>query len=321
MNTLPPKDFICQVCKKQFKNQRALHAHIKAHDLYLAEYYTTYYPRVDLLTGAKIPFKNKNDYFLKDFMNQKNLEKWILSEDEYEVKSYMIQILRRRLKLKKHKYAPCSLELDSLDMPSVDLFKEKFGSYGQACKEAGTQPLFSAPLPGGFFRINRALDDMPILVDTREQLPLAFKNSIKKKLDFGDYTTTGDLYDYTYIDRKSIEDFKSTFTVHETRFRDELKRAQSFNSFIFVVVDGHREDLEGGYHKTNLNYLWHNVRSILHDFSGTMQVVFSGSRDNSARLIPKILSYGKRVWGTDLEYFIRKKLKDGMDRRQSNQAS
>lgn len=313
MNTLPPKNFICQVCKEEFKSQRSLHSHIKKHDFYLAEYYTTFYPRVDLYTGAKIPFKNKNDYFLKDFVSRKNLEKWINEEDEIEVKSYMTQLLRRRLKMKKQKYAPCSIELDSLDMPSIDSFKEKFGSYGQACKEAGTTPLFANPLPRGFLRFNPGLEDMLILIDTREQLPLSFKNNQKKKLDFGDYTTTGDDYDYTYIDRKSIDDFKSTFTLHEKRFRSELKRAQQFNSFIFVVVDGNREDLDTGYHKTNLVYLWHNVRSILHDFAGTIQIIFSGSRENSARLIPKILSYGKKVWGTDLEYFIRKKLENGMD--------
>jgi hypothetical protein len=313
MNVLPPKNFVCQVCKQEFKNQRALHSHIKAHDLFLAEYYTTYYPRVDLYTGAKIPFKNKNDYFLKDFVNRENLEKWIEEEDEFEVKAYMVQLIRRRLKMKEQKYAPCSLELDTLDMPSVDCFKKKFGSYGTACKEAGTSPLFPNPLPKGFFSFNSYLEDIPILIDTREQLPLSFKNSQKKKLDFGDYTTSGEDYDYTYIDRKSVDDFKSTFTINEKRFRDELRRAKQFNSFIFVVVDGTREDLEHG-HKTNMVYLWHNVRSILHDFAGTIQIIFSGNRTNSTRLIPKILSYGKKIWKTDLEYFIRKKIINGVDR-------
>lgn len=317
MNILPPKDFVCQVCKKPFKTQRALHSHIKAHDLLLAEYYTTYYPRVDLLTGSKIPFKNKNEYFLKDFCNYSNLENWILNEDEDEVKDYMIHLLRRRLKMKRQHYAPSSLELDTLEMPSIDLFKHKFGSYGAACQKVNTRPLFSSPLPHGFFQVNPALDDIEILIDTREKKPLNFPKSKIKKLDFGDYTAGGEDYSYTYIDRKSISDFEVTFgTKNIDRFRDELNRAQQFKSFVFVVVDGMREELaqksyatKTGRKKVNLVFLWHRIRSLLHDYKGTVQVVFSGSRENSEKIIPKILYYGERIWDCDLEYFIRKKVK------------
>ena len=57
------------------------------------------------------------------------------------------------------------------------------------------------------------------------------------KLDFGDYTAAGDYYTYTYIDRKSEGDLKSTLSSGNLdRFKRELERAREFNSYVFVVI-------------------------------------------------------------------------------------
>ena len=53
---------------------------------------------------------------------------------------------------------------------------------------------------------------------------MKFKNTTSMKLDFGDYAVSGDHYDYTYVDRKSESDFKSTMTSGFDRFKREMDR-------------------------------------------------------------------------------------------------
>ena len=57
----------CKECGQEFKSERSLHAHLKKHGLTMGEYYTKHFPRYNLLTKDPLPFKNKADYFSKDF--------------------------------------------------------------------------------------------------------------------------------------------------------------------------------------------------------------------------------------------------------------
>ena len=66
----------CKACGKDFESERALHCHIKVHQMTLAEYYVKFYQRKNKLTGELLPFKNKKDYFSKDFSNRSQLVKW-----------------------------------------------------------------------------------------------------------------------------------------------------------------------------------------------------------------------------------------------------
>ena len=67
--------FICQACHEEFDTEKGLHIHLKKHQMDLATYYTTYYPRKNLLTGDPLPFKNKEDYFNRDFSTRRQLIK------------------------------------------------------------------------------------------------------------------------------------------------------------------------------------------------------------------------------------------------------
>ena len=87
----------CKVCGVGFDSKRALHAHIKSHKLFLADYYCKYYPRYNLLTGEQLPFKNREDYFVKSFSSRKQLNEWARKADERDVKKYLLSQLKNRI--------------------------------------------------------------------------------------------------------------------------------------------------------------------------------------------------------------------------------
>ena len=308
----------CKECGKAFDSERALHCHIKAHQLTLAEYYVKHFGRKNKLTGELLPFKNKQDYFEKDFYNRTQLIKWCSeNKDQEEVKEYIKNLLIKRINSKSLKRGPSHIELKINSLPSIDCYMNSFGSYTAACEACGVEPLFGTRLPPEFFE-NIDFTDMKIFIDTREQQPLVFKNQANMKLDFGDYTASGEYYDYTYVDRKSGNDFIGTLSLGNlNRFKRELQRAKDLNSYVYVVVESSLQKLEAymraaknkkfGPHKTNIKFIYHNMREIAHDFSDCCQFVFTGSRESSQDIIQRILFFGKKIWNVDLQYYLDKK--------------
>jgi hypothetical protein len=311
------KELSCKECGKTFETERALHCHIKVHGLTLAEYYVKHFQRKNKLTGELLPFKNKQEYFDKDFYNRSQLIKWCVeNRDREEVKDYIISLLKKRIESKDLRRGPSHLELKIHSLPSIDCYLNSFGSYTRACDLCGVKPLFGTKLPEEFFK-DIDFSDMKIFVDTREQQPLVFENQSSMKLDFGDYTASGEYYDYTYVDRKSGNDFIGTLSLGNLdRFRREIGRAQELNSYIFIVIESSLQKLEAymraaknqkfGPHKTNLNFIYHNMREISHEFSDCCQFVFAGSRENSQDIIKRILFFGRKIWNSDLQYYIDK---------------
>ena len=301
----------CKICSEQFENEKKLHMHLRSHKITLAEYYTRYYPRNNLLTREPLPFKNKEQYFDRDFANRKQLLDWCAKTPDAQVKEYILELLDRRIKRKELKFGPSHVELKTSDMPTVDLYQKHFGSYSKACDLVGIKPLFSTRLPDEWQ--NPVPDDVKIFIDTREQQPLEFDNSESLKLDFGDYAVGSNHYDYTYVDRKSETDFKSTLSKNSlNRFRAELQRTKDFDSYLFVVTETDMSTMEKrnkwSPHTSNMKYIYHNMRVLAHDFSGHCQFIFTGSREQSQQLIPKILTLGKKLWNVDLQYYISNQL-------------
>ena len=301
----------CKICSEQFENEKKLHMHLRSHKITLAEYYTRYYPRNNLLTKEPLPFKNKEQYFDRDFANRKQLLDWCAKTPDAQVKEYILELLDRRIKRKELKFGPSHVELKTSDMPTVDLYQKHFGSYSKACDLVGVKPLFSTRLPDEWQ--NPVPDDVKIFIDTREQQPLEFDNSESLKLDFGDYAVGSNHYDYTYVDRKSETDFKSTLSKNSlNRFSAELQRTKDFDSYLFVVTETDMSTMEKrnkwSPHTSNMKYIYHNMRVLAHDFSGHCQFIFTGSREQSQQLIPKILTLGKKLWNVDLQYYISNQL-------------
>lgn len=301
----------CKICSEEFESEKKLHMHLRSHKITLAEYYTRYYPRNNMLTGEPLPFKNKEQYFDRDFANRKQLLDWCSTTSDAQVKEYILELLDRRIKRKELKFGPSHLELKTSDMPTVDLYQKHFGSYSKACELVGIKPLFNARLPDEWH--NPVPENVKIFIDTREQQPLTFDNSESLKLDFGDYAVGKEHYDYTYVDRKSETDFKSTLSKNSlNRFRAELQRTKDFDSYLFVVTETDMSTMEKrnrwSPHTSNMKYIYHNMRVLAHDFAGNCQFVFTGSREQSENLIPKILTLGKKLWNVDLQYYISNQL-------------
>ncbi len=307
---------ICKVCGQEFKSDNALHKHLKAHGLTVAEYYTTYYPRYNKLTGDPLPYKNKTDYFNIDFSTREQMIEWCNTHNNKEdIKEYILKQLRIRVEKNKSKYCPNHIEIEINKLPTIDTYKRNFGGYGQACQRLGLEPIYNKGIKQNILQQNDKIKESVIHIDTREQKPLFFKNSKLHKLDFGDYTVGGEDYTYTYVDRKSESDFKSTMTVGFNRFTKELERAKQFNAFLYIVTESSLEKIERNnlYLKRrkmkgagNLSYIWHNMRVLTHQFKGHCQFVFSGSRENSELLIPNLLHYGDKLWNVDIQYFLDK---------------
>ena len=309
----------CKECGDSFGSLRSLHAHIKKHGKYLGDYYVENYARKDKLTGELIPFKKYDQYFATDFLKKENMQQWCETAPRDEVKKFIIKIFRNKKKTKRLWGGPPSTYLQTLGIPDIDTCKKVFGSYNEACKQFGMSPMLSGQLPYDF---KNDYSNTPILIDTREQKPLHFKNSESLKLDVGDYAVGGDLYDYTFVDRKSYQDFCATVTKGYNRFVKELLRCKSLGCYLFVVVealfDNIEEENRRGYKKYNLDYVYHMMRQIQAKYSDCCQFVFSGSREKSEELIPKILVLGKRLWRVDVQYFWNKQLKkDGLARRKT----
>ena len=296
----------CQVCSQSFETEKSLHIHLKKHGLYQAEYYCTYYPRHSVHYKQKIPFLNKKQYFSQEFIDFSEFLSWENSQNKEMVKAKCVDMLNNRISEKKYTYAPFHNEIKTLDLPPISIYKKYFSSYNGACKLIGKEPIFNKGLPKIF--TEKELSDLPILVDTREQDPLPFKNSRVEKLFVGDYLLDSGDYSYTFVDRKSENDFLGTLSSGIERFEKEIKKTVDLDGYLFVVVESSIEEIKSNHkkynRKTSLEYVFHNMRSLTHKYARHLQFVFTGNRDNSLQIIPKILYHGKILWQVDLQYFI-----------------
>lgn len=303
-------DFGCKECGKNFETLRGLHAHLKAHCVSVGEYYINNYAKRDLYTNSLLEFKSHEQYFREDFNSLDNHIAWIKTTPPIKAKNQIISYTQRKFKNKNITFAPPDLYYLLAQMPNVDHYKNLWGSYSEFSKELDLQPWFTEKLPKGFW--HKDCSDLDIFIDTRERMPLNFKNGVNNKLDFGDYTAMGQKYSKTFVDRKAHHDFRQTFGKEIDRFRREMDRCVEFGSYMFIVVESSIEKIEEenkeSKFKSNLSYLWHNVRSLIIDYPENLQFVFAHSRAGAKKIIPKILNYGQELWHVDLQYHLDKRI-------------
>ncbi len=311
MEVTNSKVFSCAECKKEFTSRASLHKHIKQHGLNLAGYYTKYFPRTNKLTGDPLPFKRYDEYFERDFSTKQQLIKWCKENPQEEVKEYITSLLQKRHSKKKRKYGPFHLETANSFIPSIEIYRKLFGSYNAACAEIGCEPLYNKNLSKDFFT-KKIPEDLCIAIDTREQKPLKFDCDTEiLKLDIGDYTTLGDHYSYTFVDRKSGSDLQGTLNKHNVdRFKREIERAKEMDSYLFVVVESSIQKIikenKIFNRRTNIDFVLKQIKEISHEYARCCQFIFVETREKASAIIPRLLIYGKEIWQTDIQYFLER---------------
>jgi len=300
----------CRECGKEFDSRRALHGHLKAHFDCMGDYYVKHYPKRDLLTGEQIPCLNYEQYINQDFTCHSNFKQWIQKTNNCNAKVYILNRALKKFQEKKAEASPPDLFYRLSDMAGIEDCIRLFGSYSEFLKEAGLEAWFNKRLPKDFWRDD--CSELEILIDTREQQPLNFLNSIESKLDFGDYTAGGEKYSKTFVDRKAVGDFCSTFSGGIERFRREMDRCVEFGSYMFVVVESSVDAINEDNKKfvKNISYVWHNVKQLMLDYPRNIQFIFAHSRKGAQKIIPRILSHGRDLWNVDLGYYLEQKIKN-----------
>lgn len=101
--------------------------------------------------------------------------------------------------------------------------------------------------------------DIKIIIDTREQLPLKFKDKhitevIKRKLDVGDY---GCVFENghevnIYFDRKSIGDLYGTMGKGYARFKKSMLRSKESGSTLFIIVEDSMSRVGEGFSRSSI---------------------------------------------------------------------
>ena len=298
----------CLECGQSFDGRRSLHAHIKAHKMTLGDYYVKNLPKFDLFSGEPIPFKNYEAYIETDFRNKKNMYKWLQSISDKERSEYCLEAFDRHMRDRKVSFTPNHLYF----MTHPRLPKKCFFSdldIAKISEKYGMRNVFT-DRPKERINLDDYPKDMIILQDTAEQKPLKFSvKSVETSLDFGDYTSSGKEYKYVYVERKSESDFKGTMSAGFERFCRELERAREFDSYIYIVVESDFGQIyrnnklpfnKGG----NLDFIWDGMRKIIASYSDVCQFMFTGSRENSARIIPYLLYNGWTTKKIDMQYYL-----------------
>tara|TARA_Y100001973_G_C5207362_1_gene342540 strand:+ start:4936 stop:5886 length:951 start_codon:yes stop_codon:yes gene_type:complete len=305
----------CAVCGKEFDSDRQLHAHIKAHDLRMVEYYQKYFPRYDLHTGDFIKFKNKKQYFSSDFNSRTNLRMWLKSQSQEEAKNYCMELLVNRKQEKELIYAPTQVELRSILSPPIQYYNEIFGDYYKLCSEIG----FKNKYKNVREIISASQWDKPeykIFIDTREQRPLRFSRGVEvRKLDYGDYAFNSKQATCNcYIERKGLSDFVGTLSGGYERFVKEIERAKENEANLIILVESkftnalYFNEQRKSYNKEKVfknvkatpEFVFHRVRSLSQKYPH-IQFLFVNGRKEASRVIERIFTCECAYKNVDLQ--------------------
>lgn len=306
--------FRCLTCKKEFSAESSLEKHLKQHGG-SEKYYKTWFPRYDLWDGSFIEFKNKKQYFSSFFNSYANRLSFYKEKQKKEAKEVLLAEFLILKEIKNLEFLPSDVYFRLAQMAGVEVIRALYDSCQEFAKEVEVIQFYNKKLPKGFWEDSVSEFSMEVHIDTREKKPFAFYKTIQNKLDFGDYTVGGERYSKTFVDRKSAADFLGTFSsqVNFDRFKKEVERAKSFDSFLFVVVES---TIDGLPHSVNKkfyknydrleSFALHNVREILLNNYESCQFVFCKNSQEANDITRKILYYGREMWNCDLGYFLSK---------------
>jgi len=297
----------CNICGSEFNSGNELIKHLREeHKTTEKKYCLEVLAKKDLLTDEVLEYRSLDQYLLSNFTGRGNLLKWLKGIDEEDAREYLTSSLSDYAVLKSLEYFPSHFELRTIStLVSVKTYLHFFGggiydmveSTGLVNRYALISDLKMPELPSKIYE------------DTREKRPLSFGKKITveaKKLDYGDYSSGGDLN----IERKSLSDLLGTLSSGWTRFQNEMDRAKEAGAYVVILVDTDINTFMGFkfqsqiHSKASHDFIFKRCRDLCRAYPHNVQFLFSGGRRDSAQLIPILLGWGKSICSRlDLQYF------------------
>jgi hypothetical protein len=297
----------CKVCGSQFNSQSQILSHIKSHQQNAEKYFVLNFNKKDLHTKDLIKYKSIEQYFLTDFIDKRNMKLWLQSVDKNTACEYLKNKLKQYCWVKGLCIAPSQSELKTIAcLPKADTFIYCCDqSFDKICKSLELKSNFN-------YDIKHTQNDFikytgtDIVVDTREQQPLKFKdlNVICSKLECGDYAKSVD--SKVVVERKSLGDFYSTLSNGFERFKREIERAAEAGTYIVVVTECQLKTALYAKRKFGLcsgEYIMHHMRQLCRQYTN-IQFVFADGKAEASKKTLFILEMGELVRTTDLEYLF-----------------
>ena len=290
----------CLECSREFGSEIELHRHLRSHKIKIADYYFKHFPRFDKFDKTPIDFKNKEFYFGHDFNNRSNFRRWFLKQANPTLRNYCIDFLLRRKGEKKIIYAPCQVELRSLQCPSILGFNRIFSDsdYYKVVSGLGFLVQYESPHLAYPEELDYNPKDGIIWIDTREQRPLNFTiPSQLAALPVGDYAFgVESSKSEIVVERKSVDDFINSFGADFERIHKEFIRGTSIGKYIIVVIECDLKYVLTFNFLPNTSYkmkvtpefVFHNVRVCCQEFPN-VQFLFVKNRTEASRIIQKVL--------------------------------
>lgn len=127
-----------------------------------------------------------------------------------------------------------------------------------------------------------------VAVDTREQRPYGFEDTIRKKLDAGDYSVCG-YENRIAIERKSLEDWINTILRGRERFAREIERLKEYD-FAAIVIEATPAEIMAGQYRADIrpSALLALTADLVIRFR-PINVILGGSRPGAAALTLALL--------------------------------
>lgn len=143
-------------------------------------------------------------------------------------------------------------------------------------------------------------DDLTILVDSREQRPLKFRNlrSEKATLRTADYSVRGpdfDLRDVVLIERKSVSDLVGSLGTGRERFEREMARITKVR-WRFLVVEGEMREVAAGTPYSGLTPKQIVSPLLAWPFKYGIHVIAAPDRAWAARMVEMLLWHAARYY-------------------------
>lgn len=276
----------CGVCGFKLKDFADLKKHIHTyHKLVLASYFDNFAPKYDKYSGTQIHYKDYTQFTDKDFRSRSNMRKWIEKANKDEVIEYFGS------RLTDKDYPLCQVTLATSYTPDIH---ECIKLYG-----LGNFPFTTKDY--GEFQYKDLDKTTAIFIDTREKNPLKMLNSVRMKVDVGDYSIADK---EVHIERKSFTDFIGTVTKQVDRFSREIERSNNEPFVIlceFSIDNVYNISVKNRHTRINAEYLIVCMKKLLAKHKN-VQILFVDGRKEAARVLKRLLATGKSIDDRDLQY-------------------